>query len=79
MKGKNKKNSKQDYTAETYISNKEDWAESRTVAAREPLRSKLQDEIESFLAQGGKITKIEPNLRADPPRKPTSNYGSQPI
>ena len=27
----------------------------------------------------GKISSIEPNVMADPPRKPESNYGSRPI
>lgn len=79
MKGKTKKTKKSDVQADVYTGNKDDWAESRTVAARDPIRSKLQSEVEAFLAQGGQITEVEPNLRADPPRKPTSNYGSQPI
>ncbi len=62
-----------------YAGSNDEWAEARTVAARDPIRSKMQKDIEAFLAQGGQIQHIDPNLRADPPRKPTSNYGSQPI
>ncbi len=75
-KAKATKSKKSDVPAEAC---KEEWAEGRTVAARDPLRAQLKDEIEAFLAEGGKITQVEANLRADPPRKPTSNYGSQPI
>ena len=42
-------------------------------------RKRLQDEIEAFLSSGGLIRQIPANLRADPPRKPESNYGGQPI
>ncbi len=75
-KVKAKKSKKADLPTDAY---KDDWAEGRTVAARDPDRSQLQSEIDAFLAQGGEITQVEANLRADPPRKPTSNYGSQPI
>lgn len=75
-KTKMTKAKKSDVPVDAY---KDDWAEGRTVAARDPVRAQLQSEIEAFLAEGGKITRVEANLRADPPRKPTSNYGSQPI
>lgn len=76
VKAPAKKSKKADLPVDAY---KDEWAESRTVAARDPVRCQLQSEIDAFLAQGGKITQVEANLRADPPRKPTSNYGSQPI
>lgn len=47
--------------------------------AHNKLRNAMQDEIEAFLAKGGKIQQIEDNVMADPPKKPTSNYGSRPI
>ncbi len=78
-KGKTTKSKKSNTKADVYAGGKDDCAEARTVAARDPLRSKVQSEIEAFLAQGGQITQVEACLRADPPRKPTSNYGSQPI
>lgn len=62
-----------------YLGTKEDNAETRTVATRVRLRSKMESDIEAFLKSGGKIAQIEPNVMADPPRKPTSDYGSQPI
>ena len=52
---------------------------SATIAERERLRNQVANEVEVFLAQGGGITEIEDNLRADPPKKPESNYGSRPI
>ncbi|MCV6613576.1 MAG: hypothetical protein OIF35_01280 [Cellvibrionaceae bacterium] len=46
---------------------------------RAELRDELERQVEQFLQQGGEIKKIEPNVMADPPKKPTSNYGSRPI
>ena len=51
----------------------------RSIASRKKLRSKVDNEVEDFLNAGGAINKIEANVMADPPRKPTSNYGSRPI
>jgi hypothetical protein len=51
----------------------------RSIASRQKLRSQVDNEIEAFLKGGGAINEIEPNVMADPPRKPTSNYGSRPI
>jgi len=42
-------------------------------------RQRLQEEIEAFLSRGGMIRQIPANVRADPPKKPESNYGGQPI
>jgi hypothetical protein len=56
-----------------------DSADERTVASRQKLREEMAAEIEAFLARGGKIAQIEPNVTADPPRKPDSDYGSRPI
>lgn len=42
-------------------------------------RDELSQQIEAFLNSGGRINVIEPNVLADPPKKPVSNYGSQPI
>lgn len=51
----------------------------RSLASRKKLRNKVDNEVEDFLNSGGAINKIEANVMADPPRKPTSNYGSRPI
>ncbi len=51
----------------------------RSIASRKKLRNKMDSEVEKFLNSGGSINEIEPNVMADPPRKPTSNYGSRPI
>ena len=53
--------------------------EERTVASRQKLRNELAKEMEELLARGGKLAQIEPNVTADPPRKPDSDYGSRPI
>lgn len=59
--------------------NHEEIPEERTVASRQKLRDEMSKEIEEFLARGGKINHVEPNVTADPPRKPDSDYGSRPI
>jgi CRISPR/Cas system-associated endonuclease/helicase Cas3 len=57
----------------------EDSPDERTVASRQKLREEMAADVEAFLARGGKISQIEPNVTADPPRKPDSDYGSRPI
>ena len=49
------------------------------MAVRNVLRKQIESDVEAFLARGGKISQIPPNVVADPPRKPESNYGGQPI
>lgn len=48
-------------------------------ALKSAQREQLNAQIESFLDSGGRISQIAANVLADPPQKPTSNYGSQPI
>ena len=43
------------------------------------LRAQLNADMEAFLAQGGKIAEVGSDVMADPPKKPSSNYGGQPI
>lgn len=50
-----------------------------SLAARNKIRESMQSEIEAFLAKGGKIQQVGDNVMSDPPKKPTSNYGSRPI
>lgn len=57
----------------------EDDPEERTVTSRQGLRDEMSRQIEEFLARGGKIAEIDPNVTADPPKKPQSDYGSRPI
>jgi hypothetical protein len=49
------------------------------IANKEVERQQIESEIEAFLASGGKIDTIAHNVISDPPKKPESNYGSQPI
>ena len=67
-------------TGDSPVSRSEvDDAETLTVSSKEALRRQLEEEMERFLAQGGKIREIPPDETADPPRKPVSSYGSKPI
>ena len=62
-----------------FVSSRDEHAETRSIASRERLRSKMESDIEAFLAAGGQIQQIEPNVQADPPTKPNTSYGSRPI
>jgi hypothetical protein len=42
-------------------------------------RERLNTEIEMFLSGGGEINRIDPNIMADPPKRPENKYGSHPI
>lgn len=50
-----------------------------SLLAKNEARRKIQSDIEAFLAAGGQIQSIDKNVVGDPPRKPESSYGSQPI
>jgi hypothetical protein len=43
------------------------------------LKARLDADIENFLKAGGKVTYVEKDLRADPPKRPSMNYGTAPI
>ena len=46
-----------------------------SVAAKEAARQRLASDVEAFLKRGGAIETVEQDVRADPPKKPESNYG----
>lgn len=50
-----------------------------SVEAKQKERDALAKAMEDFLNRGGKVQEIEPNVVADPPKKPDSKYGSRPI
>lgn len=56
-----------------------DDGRDRSPSCRETARRALQEEMKRFLSQGGNVNIVPPNMKADPPRKPTSSYGSRPI
>ncbi|WP_226704600.1 hypothetical protein [Microbulbifer elongatus] len=57
----------------------EEFGEERTLSSRHRARSQLSAEVEAFLARGGAIDEVAPDVTADPPRKPQPKYGSRPI
>ena len=57
----------------------DDFAEERSITSRQRARSQLSAEVEAFLARGGAIDEVAPEVTADPPRKPQPKYGSRPI
>lgn len=62
-----------------FIGSRDELADQRNSVSRRRIRSQMDDDIQAFLAQGGAIRAIAPNVTADPPKKPSSSYGSRPI
>lgn len=56
-----------------------DVIEDFSIASRQKVRDELDAQIAEFLARGGKINEVPANVTADPPKKPTSDYGGRPI
>jgi hypothetical protein len=50
-----------------------------SIEAKQKERDALARAMEEFLSRGGRIEEVEPNVVADPPRKPDNKYGSRPI
>ena len=63
----------------SFLGSRDEPAEERTVESRKKLRASLEAQVEEFLKKGGKIQTIETNVSADPPKKPSSEYGNRPI
>lgn len=61
------------------VGNSDEPIESRTIESRLKIRDKVDEDIARFLSQGGSIDEIAPDVTADPPRKPESNYGARAI
>ena len=57
----------------------EEVEELPSVEAKQKERDALAKAMEEFLARGGGVQESEPNVVADPPKKPDSKYGSRPI
>lgn len=57
----------------------EDLIEGLSIEAKAREREMLARQMEEFMARGGKIQEVDPNVVGDPPRKPEGKYGSRPI
>ena len=57
----------------------EEVEELPSIEAKQKERDALAKAMEEFLSRGGSVQEIEPNVVADPPKKPDSKYGSRPI
>ncbi|UFH49266.1 transcriptional regulator SutA [Pseudomonas sp. KNUC1026] len=53
--------------------------EMPSLEAKQKDRDALARAMEEFLARGGKVQEVEPNVVSDPPKKPDNKYGSRPI
>lgn len=53
--------------------------EDFSIASRQKIRAELEAQMAAFLARGGKIDEVKPNVTADPPKKPAPDYGGRPI
>ena len=50
-------------------------ADVHSISIKQPVRSQLAADVEQFLKQGGRIQEVPVDFRADPPKRPESNYG----
>ncbi|WP_086934115.1 hypothetical protein [Agarilytica rhodophyticola] len=50
-----------------------------SVSVKDAERQRIQAQIEEFLNKGGQITQVGSSTMSDPPKRPESNYGGQPI
>jgi len=53
--------------------------EDFSIVSRQKIRDELEEQMAAFLARGGKIAEVAPNVTADPPKKPSPDYGGRPI
>ena len=68
-----------DYSAGSKAAATTEALEDFSIASRQKARDELASQIEAFLARGGAIQEIDPNVTADPPKKPAPDYGGRPI
>ena len=57
----------------------EEGVQERSVTSRKRVRAAVEADVEAFLQGGGSVQEIPKGLRADPPKKPSTAYGSRPI
>jgi hypothetical protein len=50
-----------------------------SIASRQRIRDEIDDQVAAFLARGGKISEVPANVTADPPKKPSPEYGGRQI
>lgn len=67
------------YTASTKSAAVVEALEDFSIASRQKIRDELEDQVAAFLARGGVISEVPPNVTADPPKKPSPDYGGRPI
>lgn len=66
-------------TNKKYLDMRDDPADSRTVAAKQRVRTELQAEIEEFLKRGGTIQHVEPHVSGESVTENKLNYGERSI
>ncbi|ROS02005.1 hypothetical protein EDC56_2454 [Sinobacterium caligoides] len=62
-----------------YMGSRDEAADARTIESRRRIRNKVKEDIEAFITAGGAIDQVAANVTADPPKKPSSNYGGRAI
>lgn len=67
------------YAAPTKAAAVVEALEDFSIASRQKIRDELEDQVAAFLARGGKINEVPANVTADPPKKPSPDYGGRPI
>jgi hypothetical protein len=67
------------YTAPSKAAAVVEALEDFSIASRQKIRDELGDQVAAFLARGGQISEVASNVTADPPKKPSPDYGGRPI
>ena len=67
------------YTTSTKAAAVVEALEDFSIASRQKIRDELEDQVAAFLARGGTINEVPANVTADPPKKPSPDYGGRPI
>ena len=50
---------------------------THSIAGRSRVRAQLQQDIDAFLSQGGRIQEVETSFRADSPRKVEADFNNR--
>tara|TARA_B110000967_G_C18605798_1_gene421504 strand:+ start:253 stop:450 length:198 start_codon:yes stop_codon:yes gene_type:complete len=51
----------------------------RTIEAKNSIQNQLESDMAAFLSKGGLVEEVDANITSDPPSRPASKYGGQPI
>ncbi|MFT7339267.1 MAG: hypothetical protein ACI92B_002602 [Marinobacter maritimus] len=60
-----------------WVNSSNETDDTHSIAGRARVRAQLQQDIEAFLSQGGRIQEVETSFRADYPRKVEADFNNR--